>query len=157
MSLRCATTAEFLSRQWFDLVNRALADQQREYRQEPLLQMMDDVCDVQSALELGLREDPRDLTWNIAMTAEGSDTEPIHVCFNHGRFQVGQGWLRHCDAVVQMDKAIAREAFRSGTDAFLANAVVEGTVRAAGSWDAVNFLRVHLIPDSAHELMSITV
>jgi hypothetical protein len=140
---------------WFDSVNAHLAQRDPRGPTEPLLADISDVADLESALERGGRSDPRCLAVNIAITGECA-TDSLYVVFSAGLFAVHPGLVRHCDAVARMDAGTARDAFRNGTDTHLVNAVMEGRAEAAGSWDAISFVRVHLVPEADLDLRAVT-
>lgn len=142
---------------WYAQVNDCLARRRNRGPTEPLLAGMADAIDVEDALATGLRSDGRHLAVNVLVIGDTNDGAlALNIVFTRGRFRVGPGWVRHCDAVARLDLETARRAFRCGTDDALANAVMDGRATAAGSWDALNFLRVHLVPADDHELRAAT-
>lgn len=143
--------------EWFDAVNGHLGRRAARGPDEPLFADLAGVEDLEEALATGLRSDARHITVNVLLDdVPAGAAEVLHVVFSSGRFRVGPGVLRHCDAVVRMGVDVARDAFQQGTDSLLINAVRDGRVAAAGSWDAVNFLRVHLVPEEDLGLRGVT-
>lgn len=140
---------------WFDAVNERLQMRSPARSIEPLLADLAGPEEIESALRRGLSADGRHIAVNVLVDSAPTELA-LNVQFSRGRFSVAPGWVTHCDAVVRLDLETAREAFRRGTDSALTNAVMEERIAGAGSWDAINFLRVHLVPEGDHHLRAVT-